>query len=224
MNLPRQFKKFIKEWVIPFIIVIAVTSPVRSSIIDMNHVPSGSMRPTIKIGDNLLINKLAYDLKIPFSTTHLVSWANPKRGDIVVFYSPKRNIRMVKRVVGIPGDTIQLVNNRLKVNRKKLTYENALITNLNKPNEIIQSEYFGEKQHLIMEQPMKLALRNTVEYVVPTDKYFLMGDNRDNSHDSRFYGFVSRKSIIGRAERVIYSKVAWAISFPIISRFLKKLI
>src|SRR5271170_4889031 len=85
----------------------------RSALADWNSVPTGSMKPTILEGDRIFVNKLAYDLKVPFTTWHLAEWANPKRGDIVVFYSPEDGTRLVKRVVGLPGDVVELRNEQL---------------------------------------------------------------------------------------------------------------
>src|SRR5258706_12828154 len=88
----------------------------RSAVADWNDVPTGSMKPTILEGDRILVNKLAYDLKIPFTTVHLTAWARPKRGDIIVFFSPIDRVRLVKRVFGLPGDEIELRDNQLLVN------------------------------------------------------------------------------------------------------------
>src|SRR2546421_4007156 len=99
-----------------FLFVVLVVLSFRSSIADWNDVPTGSMKPTIMEGDRVFVNKLAYDLKVPFTTWHLAQWDNPKRGDIVVFFSPADGQRLVKRVVGLPGDRIELANNELLVN------------------------------------------------------------------------------------------------------------
>src|SRR6266481_8840380 len=96
---------------------------IRSSLADWNVVPSGSMQPTILVGDRVLVNKLAYDLKVPFTTWHVLEWANPRRGDIVVFYSPYDGKRLVKRVVGLPGDTVELRNNALVLNGQPVHYK-----------------------------------------------------------------------------------------------------
>src|SRR5580692_4040836 len=96
---------------------------VRSAIADWNDVPTGSMNPTIVQGDRVFVNKLAYDLKVPFTTWHLAQWSNPRRGDIAVFYSPADGIRLVKRVIGLPGDKIELTNDRLLINGQPLEYD-----------------------------------------------------------------------------------------------------
>jgi signal peptidase I len=114
----RWWKKEIR----PLLIVALVLFSIRSSLADWNVVPSGSMQPTILVGDRVLVNKLAYDLKVPFTTWHIAEWSNPQRGDIVVFFSPKDGTRMVKRVIGLPGDTIELRNNQLFINDHPVDY------------------------------------------------------------------------------------------------------
>src|SRR5262249_54811688 len=107
----------------PLLVVALVVFSVRSSLADWNDVPSGSMKPTILVGDRVFVNKLAYDLKVPFTTWHLATWDHPERGDIVVFYSPHDGKRLVKRVAAIPGDTIELRNNRLSLNGSQVSYD-----------------------------------------------------------------------------------------------------
>src|ERR1044072_7253680 len=102
----------------PLLIVAVLLFAVRSSLADWNDVPTGSMKPTILEGDRIFVNKLAYDLKVPFTTWHLAKWSNPQRGDIVVFYSPHDGTRLVKRVMGLPGDTIEMRNDRFILNGK----------------------------------------------------------------------------------------------------------
>src|SRR5438270_2185523 len=109
-------RKIWREWVRPLLVVLVVLFAVRSAVADWNDVPTGSMKPTILEGDRIFVNKLCYDLKIPFTRIHLSTWGNPRRGDVVVFFSPSDEIRLVKRVVGLPGDQIELRENHLFVN------------------------------------------------------------------------------------------------------------
>lgn len=102
MNMKKSARWFWKEWVKPFLVIALIVGSVRSAVADWNHVPTGSMKPTILEGDRVIVNKLAYDLKVPFTTWHLAEWGNPARGDIVVFFAPNDGTRMVKRVVGLP--------------------------------------------------------------------------------------------------------------------------
>src|SRR5215813_9061460 len=105
-----------KKEIRPLLILTLVIFSIRSSLADWNDVPTGSMKPTIVEGDRVFVNKLAYDLKVPFTTWHLAQWDNPHRGDVVVFYSPHDGQRLVKRVIGLPGDTIELRQNGLVIN------------------------------------------------------------------------------------------------------------
>src|SRR5207302_3032432 len=107
---------FWRQWVKPFAIVLLVLFGVRSAVADWNDVPTGSMKPTILEGDRIFVNKLAYDLKVPFLGWRLARWGGPERGEVIVFASPADGTRLVKRVVGVPGDRIEVADNRLWVN------------------------------------------------------------------------------------------------------------
>src|ERR1700683_4344663 len=102
--MKQQLRAFWREWVLPAVVTIAVLAPLRSAVADWNDVPTGSMIPTILVGDRIFVNKLAFDLKLPFTTAHLLTWANPKHGDVVILFSPEDGERLVKRVVAVPGD------------------------------------------------------------------------------------------------------------------------
>src|SRR5580765_3548586 len=122
MKWREKSSTFWREWAKPLLTILVITGVFRSAIADWNDVPTGSMKPTILEGDRIFVNKLAYDLKIPFTTVHLTAWAHPKRGDIIVFFSPTDGVRLIKRVVGLPGDEIELRDNQLRVNGKQATY------------------------------------------------------------------------------------------------------
>ena len=119
----QKWDQFLRQEAKPLLVMVLVMFAFRSAIADWNDVPTGSMKPTIMEGDRVFVNKLAYDLKVPFTTWHLAQWGNPKRGDIVVFFSPADEQRLVKRVVGLPGDRIELVNDNLFVNGDRIAYE-----------------------------------------------------------------------------------------------------
>src|SRR5438045_1814613 len=112
-------QKIIKETKI-FLLMLLIISSLRSALADWNDVPTGSMKPTIEEGDRVVVNKLAYDLKVPFTTYEIAKWGDPKRGDIVVLFSPIDGTRLVKRVIGIPGDSVAAIENQLYVNGKKM--------------------------------------------------------------------------------------------------------
>src|SRR5437868_11123609 len=118
----EKLVKFLKQ-ARSLVFVVLVVLSFRSSIADWNDVPSGSMKPTILEGDRVFVNKLAYDLKVPFTTWHLAEWSSPQRGEIVVFFSPKDGTRLVKRVVGLPGDVVELRENRLIINGTAMDYQ-----------------------------------------------------------------------------------------------------
>jgi signal peptidase I len=210
-KLKVRVLRFWREYARPFLFVAVVLMTFRSSIADWNDVPTGSMNPTILEGDRILVNKLAYDLKVPFTTWHLAEWGNPQRGDIVVFYSPVDGIRLVKRVVGLPGDVVQMVDGRLIVNGRAAEYgpldrdiSNPLAARY--PGATFAEERYGDERHPVMGLPIAYSpARNFGPVTVPAGHYFMMGDNRDNSNDSRFYGTVKRELIVGRASRIVAS-------------------
>jgi signal peptidase I len=182
--------------------VVAVLAPLRSAVADWNDVPSGSMTPTILVGDRIFVNKLAYDLKVPFTTWHLATWADPQRGDIIVFRSPHDGTRLVKRVVGVPGDQIELRNDHLLINGQLASY--ASLRAESQPTFVVDETVSG-KTHEVMIDPQLPAMRSFGPTQVPPGQYFVMGDNRDNSFDSRYFGFVPRDSVFGRAKFVAMS-------------------
>lgn len=226
--LKNKLKAFWREWGIPFLIVISILTPLRSAVADYNYIPSGSMQPTLLVGDNVLVNKLAYDLKVPFTTWHIAEWGNPESGEVVVFYGPKDRIRMVKRVVGIPGDRVEMKDNCLLINGKALNYEPSPPEKNLPPTDREHCEFSYESlsktPHTIMKMPFSFSAKDFGPIEVPEGKYFLLGDCRDNSRDSRFWGFVDRSDIVGRVEMVLWSKLAWKMTFPLANRLLRRVI
>jgi len=206
-----RLRKFWKDELRPIVILALVLFSIRSSIADWNDVPTGSMKPTILEGDRVYINKIAYDLKLPFTTVHLAEWDNPKRGDIVVFYSPHDGKRLVKRVIGLPGDTIELRNDMLVLNGAPIEYKPLFADVLRdvSRSETSTHEYAAEqlpgRTHAVAAFPAVAAMRDFGPVRIEADHYFMMGDNRDDSFDSRYYGAVPRKKILGRATSVVLS-------------------
>src|SRR6266568_9101740 len=195
----------------PILGLALVGFPIRSSLADWNDVPSGSMQPTIIEGDRVYVNKLAYDLKVPFTTWHVLEWANPQRGDIVVFYSPYDGKRLVKRVIGLPGDTIELRKDNLILNGDPVVYKPfaspclADLSSTERASHIFAAEELPGGTHAVAAWPTVPARRDFGPFTVPPGHYFMMGDNRDDSFDSRYYGAVERKRIIGRATMAVLS-------------------
>ena len=200
-------------WIRPLALPALAILAAKSAFADINYVPSGSMKPTILEGDVVVVNKLAYDLKVPFTRHRLAAWSHPARGDIVVCFSPEDNLRLVKRVVALAGDTVELRDEVLCLNGERLAYAPLAPTASGvrdlEPAErraaVFARERLGAHNHSLMVRPGRPARRNFGPVVVPADSYLVMGDNRDNSHDSRFFGFMPGHNIVGKAEAVLAS-------------------
>lgn len=182
----------------------------RTSLADWNPIPSGSMRPTLVEGDVVLVNRVAYDLKLPFTDISLVKVDNPRRGDVVTFTSPKDGMRLIKRIVGIPGDTLEMRNEVLWVNGTPAIYlDPQPISEPVASGETVPAikitELANHRQRTVQFMPAVRALRSFGPVVVPADSYFMLGDNRDDSADSRYIGFVPRRLLIGRAHHILAS-------------------
>ncbi len=202
----------------------------RSAFADWMLVPTGSMNPTIVEGDRILVDKMAYGLRLPFTTQRLTEGSDPQRGDIAIFPSPEDGTVLVKRVVGLPGDTIQMRDERLLINGVEADYSptaDAADADLPRTTRSEDHNYLSEdltgRQHSIMVLPRHYAIRSFGPVVVPPGQYLMLGDSRDNSKDSRYIGFVPRKSIVGRAFRVAYSLDADHWYRPRADRFLSPL-
>jgi signal peptidase I len=213
----------------PLLVLALVLFAIRSSLADWSDVPTGSMKPTILEGDRVYVNKLAYDLKVPFTTWHLAHWDNPRRGDIVVFFSPRDGQRLVKRVIGLPGDTIELRNNVLALNGRPMVYKPLLADRLSDVagSDLLTHQFATEtiegKTHAVAAWPSVTARRDFGPVQVPAGQYFMMGDNRDDSFDSRYWGCVERNRIVGRATCVVLSLDRQNYWFPRWGRFFTSL-
>jgi signal peptidase I len=183
------------------IIFILLMLVFRSAIADWNDVPTGSMQPTIVEGDRIFINKIAYDLRMPFSLHSLIKFADPKANDIIVFESKVAKKRLVKRVIGIPGDTVSMSNNKLLINGQALSYNELSQSK----QQTILTEGSEHSSHKIRLNAINSNLANFSLVTVPDNHYLVLGDNRDNSADSRAIGFVPRAEIIGRSTKVVVS-------------------
>jgi signal peptidase I len=210
-SLRARADHYWREWVKPLLVIAIVLGSLRSSAADWNDVPSRSMEPTILPGDRIFVNKLAYDLKVPFTTLRLAHWGDPRRGDIVVLWSPYDGKRLVKRVVAVPGDVIEAKHQRLSVNGKPAEYaplteeERQRTSSLGYDAGKVVIETVDGRSHAVMADSLEGVGASFVPVTVPDGKYFLMGDHRDDSFDSRFWGFADRKAIVGRASAVALS-------------------
>jgi signal peptidase I len=183
------------------IIFIALMSVFRSAVADWYEVPTGSMQPTIQEGDRILTDKMAYDLRIPFTHISLLKLNDPKTGDIIVFDSQAADNRLIKRVIGVPGDSVALENNELIINGKKLTYAYQQ-SNTDSFDKI---EDLNGHKHSIRVAHSPSRLSGFAEVIIPDGYFLAMGDNRDNSADSRVIGLIPRQELLGKANRVIVS-------------------
>jgi len=193
----------------------------KSAIADLSSISGASMLPTLLDGDKVWVNKLAYDVKIPFTEISLAELADPKRGDIIIIDSKRANKRLVKRIVGIPGDEIYMQNNALVINGEAAEYEVVSREN----GAIIIEEELPDRTHQarLSSNYINRASRRYGPAVVPEDQYFVLGDNRDNSADSRVYSFVPREEIIGRSNSVVFSLDSDNKYLPRSDRFLSEL-
>lgn len=195
-----------RSWWFTVLATVILALSVRSAVADWNDVPTGSMKPTILEGDRIYVNKLAYDLKVPFTTVHIASWGEPDRGDIVVFRSPVDGKKLVKRVVGLPGDVILMEENRLSVNGQPLCYKRVSgLPDDPEPGVMYLHETLADRSHWVQIVPLQPSLTTFGPVTVPEDSYLMLGDNRNNSADSRVFGFVPRRNILGRATAVAIS-------------------
>lgn len=194
-----------REWVRPLALPALFILTAKSALADINYVPSGSMQPGILPGDVVFINKLAYDLRVPFTYARLARWAEPERGDIVVCFAPDDGLRLVKRVAALPGDTVEVRQRTLIVNGIPHRYsplETAAIAPLpaaERAAGLFAREHVGNRSHPVMSLPGPAGAGNFGPVRVPPGSYFMLGDNRDNSRDSRMFGFMPREHIIGEA-------------------------
>jgi signal peptidase I len=196
-----------------FLVFIVVMLLVRSAVADWNNVPSGSMMPAILVGDRILVDKLAYDLRVPFTLRRVARWRDPERGDIVTFRSPEDERLFVKRIIGMPGETVTLVRNQLLIDGEPARYaelDDAEIATLGLQktrNFVFLRESYAHTEHVIMIDGSLVhhGHHSFGPVEIPPGHYLMLGDNRDHSGDSRNIGFISRDRILGRAHGVAFS-------------------
>ncbi len=226
-NVKVSRRKWLIENVTSLGLALLLVFMVRSSIVEAFKIPSGSMIPTLLVGDHIFVNKFAYGFKIPFTEwlasepVYLLKRSPPKRGDIIVFKYPKdESLYYIKRVIGTTGDTIELKNKELFVNGKAMQREAASAEKIKQVEalladssymrsslQILQEDLGNEKPTILLDEGNFYASPNFGPITVPADQYFVMGDNRDASNDSRYWGYVPMKNIRGRA--VVIWLSAW---------------
>lgn len=187
--------------------VLFVVVAIRSFVVEPFQIPSGSMLPTLKVGDFIAVNKYAYGLRLPVLNTKILPLGTPQRGDVIVFRYPKDpSQHFIKRVVGVPGDHIHYENRTLTINGKEVAKTQVAAPSAEDIYDQRWKEQLGNVEHDIYVNPVAHLMSAELEHKaqgpwdvdVPNGYYFAMGDNRDNSQDSRFWGFVPEENIVGR--------------------------
>jgi len=196
--------------VVLIVVMLHFLPALRSTFSDWNDVPTGAMKPSILEGDRIIVNRLAYDLKVPFTRLRLTEWGSPTRGDIVLFRSPEDGKLLVKRVVGLPDETIELRGGRLFIDEVPATYTQALPEATEWIAENDRSSYFFATESMNGRRyPIMITIDVPVMAYgpskIPESHYFVLGDNRSNSRDSRWFGSIERNAILGRATAVALS-------------------
>lgn len=194
-----------------FFPVLAIVLVLRSFLVEPFQIPSGSMKPTLEVGDFILVNKFAYGIRLPVLDTKVIEVGDPQRGDVMVFrYPSDPNVNYIKRVIGLPGDRIAYSHD------KRLTVNGQLVAETlmgDEPGTLgsarLYQEKLGEVEHMIRKEMRRNLMEPGKEWVVPEGHYFMMGDNRDNSNDSRYWndpniprdllGMVPDRNIVGKA-------------------------
>lgn len=201
-NFLRENKGFLA-----FLLLLGVF---RGAIADWNPIPSASMHPNLLEGDVVFVNRIAYDLKLPLTDIALTHLGEPQRGDVVTFFSPKDRTRLIKRVAALPGDRVELRGERLIINGQPADYDlqgqaTEHIDALGELQALRLREHNAHAAYTIQLLPELDVRRDFGPITVPAGNYLMLGDNRNNSADSRFIGCVPRALLIGRAERILVS-------------------
>lgn len=206
-----------------FLVFLLLFGVFRSAVADWSPIPSGSMRPNLLEGDVVLINRMAFDLKIPLTGHSVAHLGEPARGDMVVFHSPQDDVRLIKRVLAVPGDLVEMRGDRLFVNGEGARYAVLGETRERSRGTIVdairlEEQVAGTRQR-IQVLPGVAAPRSFALLRIPAGQYLMLGDNRNDSADSRAIGLVPREKLIGRAERVLVSAAYQEDWMPRLDRF-----
>ena len=193
-----------------FLLFMLLFGVFRTAVADWNPIPSASMRPNLLEGDVVFVNRLAFNLKVPLTDHVITETGEPRRGDVVTFTSPADGTRLIKRIVALPGDVVELRDEKLIINGRQSDYDGAQqvmepIGAHQVPALRFSERANGHARRIQLIPQIDTAARNFGPVTVPAGQYMMLGDNRDNSVDSRYYGFVPRHLLIGRAERVLVS-------------------
>jgi len=214
---PAKAEPLVIEYSRAFFPVLLAVLVLRAFMFEPFRIPSGSMMPSLLVGDFILVNKFSYGLRLPVTHQRITSGNLPVRGDVIVFRYPKDESQdYIKRVIGLPGDRVSYYNRRLSINGKPLeTTPDQIYQGLGDLNQMpgasgcdrpgadcqVFIESFGDNEFTVMTNPASIYSADG-EVIVPQGHYFVMGDNRDHSNDSRFWGFVPEKNLVGKAIRI----------------------
>lgn len=191
------------EYAKSFFPVLLIVLVLRSFLVEPFQIPTGSMIPTLEVGDFILVNKFAYGVRLPIIGTKLADVDDPQRGEVMVFIPPHENKYYIKRVIGLPGDTVRYEDKNLYVNGEmmpKVYVEDILVdTSIGELEGTLHTETINGIEHPVQHIDAAGNRRSRTTWVVPNGHYFMMGDNRDNSSDSREWGPVSEQDIVGKA-------------------------
>ena len=183
-----QKRKFVKDYLEPIIIAVLIALFIRAFVVQAFKIPSSSMEPTLLVGDYILVNKFVYGLRIPYTDTKFFQLKKPQRGDVIVFIFPLDPSKdFIKRVIGTEGEKVEIIQNKIYINDRSI------------------SDPWG---HFVMKDFPRGYLQRMGNFgpvVVPKDSLFVMGDNRDNSEDSRFWGFLNVNAVLGKAFIIYFS-------------------
>ncbi len=186
------------EYARSFFPIFLVIFVLRAFLVEPFQIPSASMVPTLQVGDYILVNKYKYGVRLPVVRTKVFDWSEPQRGDVMVFYPPHKNKQYyIKRVIGLPGDVVTYRNKQLYVNQEMVPTEKLAVIPEGRVSYQLSLEQLGETNHLVQSAVHKPS--GDFSVVVKPGHYFMMGDNRDNSLDSRAWGQVPEKDIVGKA-------------------------
>jgi signal peptidase I len=203
ITFEEQKEPLIVEYARSFFPIVLIVLLLRSFLVEPFRIPSGSMMPTLLVGDFILVNKFAYGIRLPVIYTKIFDIGEAERGDIVVFRYPKQSsVDYIKRVIGLPGDKIAYYNKRLHINGKPIKQVSlGRYQGVGQGSDMTGAIHFLEQLPNVEHSILVRKGQPTVEdvYQVPKGQYFVMGDNRDNSNDSRYWGFVPEQNLVGKA-------------------------
>jgi signal peptidase I len=208
VNRPRLRWRVFSDWARSFVVAVGLFLLLRAFLIEAFKIPSGSMERTLLVGDFLLVNKAVYGAEIPFTSKHLPAVAHPAHGDVIVFEWPlDRSKNFVKRLIGLPGDTVEMRDGELLLNGRALV--EPYVQHQQPASDPSNEEFRWQRDYLVRRAEASAGYhpsRNTWgPLIVPPKSYFVLGDNRDDSYDSRYWGFVADSLVKGRPLVIYYS-------------------